>query len=347
MFKDYYLIMQVHYFASQDIIKAAYKKLCHMHHPDRGGDLRLFQDINEAYACLTDVEKAEAYKKTWLKHYIHETSFDFGALQPSLYDISMHHVKEVLMSYLNNIKLGDYESAYELISKANKEKIFRKDFMLWQKLISEVHHLLDFDANFDAFTNNETGLIVHYKVRVREFNILMNHVEIDYFTRQLIYEDNTWRLLIRDIDVRAVIRKYKKILAMNRKNIKKYLHKIDENHMTKHISKKYLINNSEYERLRHLRYGNVFSLLLCKSSDKNLEAVIENETRQLDCFCDYGKDQYLILMPETSIENGHTVARKIASKLKEPLSYAIKGITEDLTIKELVNNLCRSNYETV
>jgi len=347
MFKDYYMILQVHFLASEDIIKAAYKKLSQIHHPDRGGLLKDFQEINEAYSCLVDPEKKEVYKKEWMKHYIHESSFDFGALQPSLYDISMHHVKELLMTYLNNIKAGNYDAAYDLMSHTNKNKIFKKDFILWQKLISEIHHLLDFDASFNDYTNDGKGLIVSYKVRVREFNILMNHVEVDYFTRYLIYEDQTWKLLLSDIDVRAVIRKYKKILAVNKKNIKKYLHKIDENHMTKHISKKYLINNCEYERLRYLRYGNIFSLMLCSSEDERLESIIENVTRQLDCFCNYGKDQYLILMPETSSGNSRSVARKIGDNLKLPIKFKVIEITDNITLKELINDLCRSNYETI
>jgi len=34
LFKDYYQILQVHYDASPDVIKAAYRKLCTLYHPD-------------------------------------------------------------------------------------------------------------------------------------------------------------------------------------------------------------------------------------------------------------------------------------------------------------------------
>lgn len=47
--------------ASLDEIKSAYRKLASKNHPDRGGDTRLFQEIQGAYDTLSDPEKRANY----------------------------------------------------------------------------------------------------------------------------------------------------------------------------------------------------------------------------------------------------------------------------------------------
>lgn len=59
--KDYYKTLGVERSASADEIKRAYRKLASQHHPDRGGDTAKFQEIEEAYRTLGDVEKRAAY----------------------------------------------------------------------------------------------------------------------------------------------------------------------------------------------------------------------------------------------------------------------------------------------
>ena len=55
--KDYFKILGVEPTASEDDIRSAYKKLAMKHHPDRGGDQSVFQDVQEAYSTLSDPNK--------------------------------------------------------------------------------------------------------------------------------------------------------------------------------------------------------------------------------------------------------------------------------------------------
>jgi curved DNA-binding protein len=58
---DYYNILGVGKTATQDEIKKAYRKLASQHHPDKGGDTAKFQEIQTAYATLSDDQKRAAY----------------------------------------------------------------------------------------------------------------------------------------------------------------------------------------------------------------------------------------------------------------------------------------------
>lgn len=61
---DYYQTLGVDPSASQDEIKAAYRKLAMKHHPDRtGGDDTKFKQIQEAYATVGDDAKRAEYEQ--------------------------------------------------------------------------------------------------------------------------------------------------------------------------------------------------------------------------------------------------------------------------------------------
>jgi len=47
--------------ATPDEIKRAYRKLASQHHPDRGGDTKKFQEIQQAYDTLSDANRRAAY----------------------------------------------------------------------------------------------------------------------------------------------------------------------------------------------------------------------------------------------------------------------------------------------
>jgi curved DNA-binding protein CbpA len=63
--KNLYEVLGVARDATFDDIKRAYRSLAQRHHPDKdGGDNALFQQIQEAYATLSDPEKRAAYDTT-------------------------------------------------------------------------------------------------------------------------------------------------------------------------------------------------------------------------------------------------------------------------------------------
>ncbi|MFZ2682214.1 MAG: molecular chaperone DnaJ [Patescibacteria group bacterium] len=61
MARDFYQTLGVSKTASQAEIKAAFRKLAHEHHPDKGGEESKFKEINEAYQALSDTDKRARY----------------------------------------------------------------------------------------------------------------------------------------------------------------------------------------------------------------------------------------------------------------------------------------------
>jgi hypothetical protein len=348
-FIDYFLVLEVHYLASNDIIKAAYRRLSQKYHPDAGGNKKRFQMINDAYDTLIHVHKRKGYMKTWLDHHAPQ-NFETELLSASPYDLQFNHLKEKMSQYLDHIRDNRYTLAYSMLCKENTKRIFVKDFVQWQKLISEIHHLLEYDSAIHEVHTNEKIPRVVLKVKVKEYNQLLHRVETDYFYREMIYE-NAWMVSLKNVDVRATIRKYKKILAMNKKIQKKLPNQMDrvsENHMTKFVSKKYFINNCEYEWMRFDRYGSVFSILSVLVSDdevfKKLEQILFDETRSLDAYCIYKKKQYFVLLPETKKSNGNHVVKKLVSRLNKEERACIEfRISESLkkysNVKEMFDRL--------
>lgn len=61
LMKNYYDTLGVKSTADPDEIKRAYRKLASQHHPDKGGDVKKFQEIEEAYRTLSDPAKRQQY----------------------------------------------------------------------------------------------------------------------------------------------------------------------------------------------------------------------------------------------------------------------------------------------
>lgn len=76
---DYYNTLGISKQATADEIKKSYRKLASQHHPDKGGDTKKFQEIEEAYRTLSDPEKRAQYDNPQPQHY--------GGMPPGFEDV--------------------------------------------------------------------------------------------------------------------------------------------------------------------------------------------------------------------------------------------------------------------
>lgn len=85
---DHYQTLGVDRTATDEDIKRAYRRLASQHHPDRGGDTARFQEIQQAYAVLSDPAQRQQYDNPGIRinlgggqpNFNFDTIFDiFGA----------------------------------------------------------------------------------------------------------------------------------------------------------------------------------------------------------------------------------------------------------------------------
>lgn len=81
---NYYEILGVDKTATDDDIKKAYRKLAMKHHPDRGGDQTIFQQVQEAYSVLSDPNKRMQYDNPQPQPQFHHFN---GGMPPGFEDL--------------------------------------------------------------------------------------------------------------------------------------------------------------------------------------------------------------------------------------------------------------------
>lgn len=380
-FIDYFEVLQVHFLAEDLMVKNAYRKLCQIYHPDsnKNASIDKIQLINEAYSVLSNPDKKQKYIEQWISHYSDHTILNGKQLNISMYDFSIQPIKKMISQYMTYIKNKNFESAYNMISKENKNTLFKKDFLIWKHLVAEIYELIDFDCTFSKFgtvnthsykdSHNKT--IIEFKIKIIERNIFLDRVEEDFFTRKLIYEDGLWSIYLDNLDLKAIIKKYRRLVRINKKNTllnQKYLKDIGIDSKTGFLSKGKFLEQCELENHRYQRYQNAFSLVAFKFNIQDFEtlskrsviqflgAIFKNNSRKLDIFCYFKSGIFVMLLPETNYDSTDIYVQKLLSiielkKQNDPLKNnlaieyriieqnIIHSLDEHLSVKQLLRQV--------
>ena len=114
MTKDYYEILDVSKYCTQEEIKKAYKKMALKFHPDKNGDneesKNKFQDISEAYSILNDDIKRKNYDMFGSDEggfHFESNGEDPFAMFNSIFKDHLNNFKNFEMNYENTFDIGN------------------------------------------------------------------------------------------------------------------------------------------------------------------------------------------------------------------------------------------------
>lgn len=367
-FIDYFEILQVHFLAETKVIKAAYRKLSMDAHPDSSRDATMMHQLNEAYEVLSNQEKRAVYVKKWAAQFNKHSVLGKEMWSSSMFDFSVQPLRLIINDYMFFLKSGMYAEAYDYISAYNRKRIFKKDFIKWQKLISKVHEIIEFDCTligaYEPTLELTPYLLKHkylvFRVKVMEKNLLLNRVEEDYFSRIIVKEHDEWKLFLPNTNIRKTIKKYEKIVERHKKQKRLQLSNRQSaihTYQTGLISKSSLLNNCEYEQLRYLRYKNHFSVasIVCQKSvlkdivDYELYELIQDNVRILDSFCQLRENMILVLYPETDTLGCEKAIEQLMGVLSKAYGSEFiinsKSVSQRFdTVKELLSEVIRYEH---
>ena len=288
-FQDYYKILQVHHEASREVIQAAYKRLSKRYHPDGASfDSGKMALLNEAFDTLGNPDKRNTYHKLWLEHftkrseYIRKEEAEFAPVFPS-----PASAEESLQNFFLALKLKHYEQAYLLLTEEDRENVTYEDFIEWRNAINLCYEMTDFSMQFvQTLSNCRIGMITY--VEVAEFSVTVTDTDIltlesstDTVKKYVAFDGVSYKVCLMIESLRASTLQYR-LLAGKRGNLDPvalYHHAIaSKDAMTGLYSEEGFFEEAQKEVIRHLRYGNPFSILA-------LRVHCANPAKESYCLC--------------------------------------------------------------
>lgn len=122
MFKDYYEILEIDQYSTDEAIKSAFKKQALKWHPDRNIYIDTnsrMQDINEAYLILKDYEARQRYDKEYIK-FKQFNSATITEDNNNKENINYEVEDEILIKWMENAKRQAVELAIQTIREVRE-----------------------------------------------------------------------------------------------------------------------------------------------------------------------------------------------------------------------------------
>lgn len=125
MFKDYYLILEIPFGASNVQIRSAYKQQALRWHPDRNPNIETkgeMQDINEAYLILKDPEAKLHYDEEYRRYQTYQNSrinpqASSKDVKPEKQSYEYYVQDDILRKWMTNAKEQASKLAYQTLEE--------------------------------------------------------------------------------------------------------------------------------------------------------------------------------------------------------------------------------------
>jgi len=369
-FRDYYKILQVHYDASPEVVRGAYKNLSKSYHPDSGrADSDHMALLNEAYAILSNAASRKEYHKKWLAQhanisaYVHKTDDKIVVFS----EPTVSAATEAMETFFHHLFIRDWETSYTLLTTEDKDAVGFEEFAEWREAIELCSRLQNYkitllrtlsDIRLDRLSYRHG---VEYQVSITELDILTGETATETVHKYAVYDGASWRIWLGSRNVKSATLRFR-MLAEKNKNIDPMavyhnaLSRIDA--LTGLLSEEGFYEDAEKEANRSKRYRNPITLLafrvLCDNKDREtaclcqLASVIKSNCRSTDLVGRIGNGYIVCLLTETRKYSGELAARKflklVSQKQSESykVNYALAAYDGFTDIKNAVSEVCKN-----
>lgn len=356
-FSDYYRTLQVHHEAGQEVIEAAYKRLCRIYHPDVNRDPRAgarMQEINAAFEVLGDKLRRSIYHRQWLAAAAAGPTAQAKprpqTAPPNAKDRE-EQAQQVLEGYFRSLMGGRWDDAYARLTVADRTNVPAGDFREWKNAVAGAYTMGSFAIKLFRRLMNCTISGVTYR-EVFEFSVFVCDMdartgqvsEVNYL-KYMALDAGSWRVCLGYTDVKPLILRFKYMAedAALLDPAAVYAEAVlSRDRHTGLLSRQGFAERAEYEAVRSRRYGNIFTIALLvihPAADtqvftdreyarmcvvhaaKTISALI----RQTDIFARWGDNELAILFTETARENAGFALEKLMDGLRQAgdLEYGV------------------------
>ncbi len=338
LFKDYYQILQVHYDASPDVIKAAYRKLCTLYHPDtsnnRNEDQRML-DINEAYRILGNSTSRTEYHKKWLTHFT-DRSENVSSISFSERGINSASPKDVLDQFFHAMLTKNWENSYACLTIEDQTRIPLNQFSAWREAVSSCYEMQNYRIQ-PYRTYNKCRIEDTIYPKVAEFAVIINDMDLqtsktDQSTshKYVAFDGNSWKVCLGVRSVKQATLKFK-LLAQRRENydpLTMYKNAVSRNDpLTGLLSEKGFYDDTFKEVERNKRYNNPITFVAiqinCDEPDREIPclcrcaSIIHANVRINDIVGRFGNNQIVCLFIETNEKQAMLAVNKLVNAIRQ------------------------------
>lgn len=352
---DFYRILQIDPLAEQEIVESAYKKLASKYHPDKNrlqNATEIMTTINLAYDTLKDKYMRSQYDIKWLERQKITDEFSYKKLS-AIDEMVIYAANEVIELYFLSLMERRFEDAYKLITNADKLAISLDDFIKWQRSVSRVYKIIEFQTEaLECFKRktlhkNSYAFVASFKVTVSEINSIMKRNERDEFTKYIVFEDDAWCVFVGHASVHELISRYERLSKIGRKRVFFMMKSNEYLSVYKNCLKRNaLIMYIDLEMERYNRYGNIFSIVIfnvvihtsgvlvnISYKQKSLELLLNDlkvSMRKLDRVGFWKENSIAVLLPESDIDAAMKFRDKILDiaeiNHENPRDYKVKSL---------------------
>lgn len=219
-FTDLYRILQVHQDAEQDVVEAAYKRLCKKYHPDvcrlPEAEARM-KELNVAYETLGDAKKRAQYTLEWRRRKAPAGCAAQGAYGPQTQRAAtLQDARRAMERYFFCLSESMYQNAYELLSDADKRNITLASFTEWQRTVGEIYAVRKCAARMTrhidqfALDDSHSCAAKRFEIEITEENKLTGALSRYTFHKFAVSEtDGLWRIYLGYRDLRHLVDQFR------------------------------------------------------------------------------------------------------------------------------------------